>query len=88
MVYSHVYRKHFSFICSHLLRCRYVSVALLIHPRNRVDILNADLDAASIHVAIRSLTFKVCGDWTLPNEDCITVQDLIDDAITIMCVPS
>lgn len=88
MVYSHVYRKHFSFICSHLLRCRYVSVALLIHPRNRVDILNADLDAASIHVAIRSLTFKVCGDWTLPNEDCITVQDLIDDAITIMCVLS
>jgi hypothetical protein len=73
-----------AFLSAHPLFPLYVSVALLIHPRNRVDILNADLDAASIHVAIRSLTFKVCGDWTLPNEDCITVQDLIDDAITIM----
>ena len=71
--------------CSHVcVACRYFAVAVMAHPRNRMEILNADLDAASIHVAIRSLTCNICGDWTLPNEDCIAVQDLIDDAITIM----
>ena len=63
---------------------RYFAVAVLTHPQSRLEILNAELDPASIHMTIRGLTSQICNDWSSPDENSISAQELIDDAITFM----
>jgi len=67
-----------------LIYGRYFAVAVLVHPQSKHEIFHADYEPASIHMTIRSLTSRICNDWTFTQEDSISAQDLIDDAITFM----
>jgi Rab-GTPase-TBC domain len=75
-----------AFIASHPLMPFYVSIAFLVHPRLRTDILTADLDdPSSMNMAIQNLPSQVKSDWK-PEGDTsyVTTQELIDTAISIM----
>jgi hypothetical protein len=59
-------------------------VAVLVHPLNRRQILEADFDQATIHMTIRSLLSHIVNDWESRAEGVITAQELIGDAISFM----
>ena len=48
------------FIASHPLMPIYVSVAMMLHPSNRMEILNADPDFASLHRVLAGLPLNSC----------------------------
>ena len=48
------------FIASHPLMPIYVSVAMMLHPSNRIEILNADPDFASLHRVLAGLPLNSC----------------------------
>lgn len=78
-----------AFMAAHPLMPFYVSVALLVHPSFRMDILAAELDdPSSMHFAIQNLPARIRADWTIEggdeNEMFITAQELIDTGLTIM----
>jgi hypothetical protein len=69
--------KHYTYV-------RYFAVAVLVHPLNRREILEADCDPATIHMTIRSLLSRIVNDWESPAEGVIAAQELIGDAIAFM----
>jgi Rab-GTPase-TBC domain len=75
-----------AFMASHPLLPFYTSVALLVHPKLRNDILTAELDdPSSMHFAIQNLPSRIKSDW-LPEPMGLYVsgQDLIETALSIM----
>jgi hypothetical protein len=80
-----------AFLCGHPLLPMYVAVALLVHPLLKQDILTADCeDPASMYILVKQLPKAIVSD----NQDttggttrrCVPVQELLDDAISIMYV--
>ncbi|KAL7551858.1 hypothetical protein ACHAWF_015078 [Thalassiosira exigua] len=58
------------FLVSHPIMAVYVSVAMVIHPLNRIEVLGADCDFACVHAALADLPKNSCGvGWRyLPGE--------------------
>lgn len=82
-----------AFLASHPLLPFYVSVALLVHPILRRDILTTELDdPSSMHFVIQQLPSRIHSDWinnssSDGNEaslEIVTAQDLIETALSIM----
>jgi len=82
-----------AFIASHPLLPFYVSLALLMHPSLRTDLLTVDLDdPSSMHFAIQNLPSRIKSDWshTTTSGDgddyivYVKTQDIIDTAVSIM----
>lgn len=73
-----------AFIASHPLLPFYVSIAFLVHPRLRREILTAEWDdPSSVNMAIHNLPMQIRSDWR--NDSCyVTTQELIDTAVSIM----
>ena len=72
-----------AFIASHPLLPFYVSIAFLVHPKLRRDILTAEWDdPSSVNMAIQNLPSQVKSDWKTDGE--VTTQDLIETALSIM----
>ena len=75
-----------AFMASHPLLPFYVSIAFLVHPRLRNEILTAEVDdPSSMSMAIQNLPSQIRSDWN-PEEDnsCVSTQELIETAISIM----
>ena len=82
-----------AFMASHPLLPFYVSIALLVHPVLRQDLVTCELDdPSSMHFAIQNLPSRIQSDWAHHEggEDGdttglnISAQDLIETAISIM----
>ena len=80
-----------AFMASHPLLPLYVSIALLVHPVLRKDIISNDMDwddPSSMHFAIQNLPSRIKSDWSPDDESVDSVhvraQDLIETALSIM----
>ena len=75
-----------AFMASHPLLPFYVSIALLVHPVLREDIISCELDdPSSMHFAIQNLPSRIQSDWAHGKGDLyVTAQDVIETAISIM----
>jgi len=61
------------FIVSHPLMPVYMSIAMVCHPNNRTEVLNADCDFASVHKALSQLPRNSCSvGWKLVGTQCDT----------------
>lgn len=70
---------------SHPLMPLYLSVALLTHPRCKTEVLQADPnDPASLFVTLKQLPKYICSDDKADDSRRVTVQELLDDALTIL----
>lgn len=72
-----------AFLASHPLMPLYFSIALLVHPHNKLKLMDIDDDPAMLHVAINGLLRRVSNDF-IEGQSILTFQDLIDDAISFM----
>jgi hypothetical protein len=83
-----------AFLAAHPLLPFYMSIALLVHPRLRLDIVTAELDdPSSMHFAIQNLPSRIKSDWSViinnhePDGDgFVTAQEVIETALSIMYV--
>ena len=75
-----------AFMASHPLLPFYVSIALLVHPILREDIVSCELDdPSSMHFAIQNLPSRIQSDWAHNRGDLyVSAQALIETAISIM----
>lgn len=78
-----------AFMASHPLLPFYVSIALLVHPVLRHDIVTAELDdPSSMHFAIQNLPSRIQSDWATDEGESsgmyVSAQDIIETAISIM----
>jgi Rab-GTPase-TBC domain len=75
-----------AFMASHPLLPFYMSIALLVHPKLRGDILTAELDdPSSMHFAVQNLPSRIKSDWAFePMGFYVSGQDLIETALSIM----
>jgi Rab-GTPase-TBC domain len=77
-----------AFMASHPLLPFYTSIALLVHPKLRNDILTTELDdPSSMHFAVQNLPSRIKSDWfPEPMGMYVSGQDLIETALSIMYV--
>jgi hypothetical protein len=79
-----------AFMASHPLLPFYFSLALMVHPKFRLDIVTAELDdPSSMHFAIQHLPARIGSDWSKTSSaaqdgDCVSAQELIETSISIM----
>lgn len=71
------------FIVSHPLMPIYMSVAMVLHPINRIDILSTDCDFASVHNALASLPINSSSvGWKMMGDGGYMSGEEDDDEIT------
>ncbi|CAB9518938.1 TBC1 domain family member 20 [Seminavis robusta] len=75
-----------AFMASHPLLPFYVSIALLVHRKLRMDILTTELDdPSSMHFCIQNLPSRIKSDWSHENSGLyLSTQELIETALSIM----
>ena len=72
-----------AFVASHPLFPLYFAVALILHPTNREEILEAECDQAMVHMTMLRFAKRLAGDWDTSG-DGIPAQDIIESGIAMM----